>query len=373
YSVHIVSPTTDATGLTSPVDNHVSVTTTNDGSDSADASVEVRRAAIDVAKTADSPSVSAGDQIGFTITVSNNGTGTARNVTVHDLLPTDAGLNWSIDGPDNGCSISGGSLECGPADLAPGFYSVHIVSPTTDATGLSSPVDNHVSVTTTNDGSDTADASVQVRRAVIDIAKVADNPAVSAGDQIGFTITVTNSGTGTARNVSVHDLLPTDAGLSWSIDGPDHGCSISGGSLDCGPADLAPGFFSVHIVSPTTDATGLSSPVDNHASVTTTNDGSDTADASVEVRRAIIDIAKVADSPSVSAGDQIGFTLTVTNGGTGIARNVTVHDLLPTDAGLSWSIDGPNHGCVIIGGSLDCGPADLTPGLYSVHIVSPTT
>ena len=38
----------------------------------------------------------------------------------------------------------------------------------------------------------------------VDIAKVADNPSVSAGDQIGFTITVTNNGAGTARNVSVN-------------------------------------------------------------------------------------------------------------------------------------------------------------------------
>ena len=90
-------------------------------------------------------------------------------------------------------------------------------SATTAATAATSPVDNTANVTTTNDGSDSASASVEVRGASIDIAKVADNPSVSAGDQIGFTITVTNNGTGTARNVAVNDPLPTAPGAK-SID-----------------------------------------------------------------------------------------------------------------------------------------------------------
>ena len=36
---------------------------------------------------------------------------------------------------------------------------------------------------------------------------------MSAGDTIGFTITVTNAGAGEARGVTVTDTLPTQAGL----------------------------------------------------------------------------------------------------------------------------------------------------------------
>ena len=42
---------------------------------------------------------------------------------------------------------------------------------------------------------------------------------MSAGEQIGFTVTVTNTGLGTAKGVSVTDTLPTNAGTNWTIDG----------------------------------------------------------------------------------------------------------------------------------------------------------
>src|SRR5207249_7974657 len=54
----------------------------------------------------------------------------------------------------------------------------------------------------------TASASVEVLGAAIDVAKSADNASVSAGDAIGFTVTVTNNGTGIARNVALNDALP---------------------------------------------------------------------------------------------------------------------------------------------------------------------
>src|SRR5438309_1144715 len=104
--------------------------------------------------------------------------------------------------------------------------------------------------------------------------------------------------------------MTTDTGTSWSIDGGTYAgftnCAIAAGSLTCGPSDLAPSAtYTVHISSPTTAGTATDSPVDNAASVTTSNDCRDSPPASIEVRGAAIDIAKVADNASVSAGDPI--------------------------------------------------------------------
>ena len=49
----------------------------------------------------------------------------------------------------------------------------------------------------------------------IDVEKVADDDSVSAGDQIGFTVTLKNTGEGEAKGIQFTDALP--AGLSWSI------------------------------------------------------------------------------------------------------------------------------------------------------------
>src|SRR5260370_12685822 len=177
--------------------------------------------------------------------------------------------------------------------------------------------------------------------ASITLSKSADQGTVSAGDPIGYVVTVTNTGLSTARNVTVSHTLPTNAGLRWSIDaGATTGTwTITAGVLHFGPVDLSPSTsVHVHITSPTTAAT--CGTVDNSANATTSNDGNPTiGPVPITVNCASITITKTADQGTVSAGDPIGYVVTVTNTGLGIARNVTVSDTLPTNAGLSWSID----------------------------------
>ena len=373
--VHIVSGTTKASCAT--IDNTANVTTGNDGSDQASASTQVLCGDVSITKVADQGSVSAGDTIGFVITVKNNGTGNATTVTVTDTLPTQAGLSWSIDGAnsDAGCSISGGVLTCNFGTLTPGQSKhVHITSPTTKDSCAT--IDNTANVTTGNDGSGQASDSVVVNCAAIDVNKVADAASVSAGDQIGFTVTLSNTGAGTATGLSFTDPLPTGGGaLSWSISPASAGWSISNGNLVFSPTTLAAGAStSVHVIATTTKAD--CGTIDNTATVTTSNDGSDTASASVDVNCADIHLLKVADAGSVSAGDTIGFVITVTNSGAGEARGVTVTDVLPTQAGLNWSIDAANSdsGCSISGGTLTCNFGTLAAGASRhVHITSPTT
>ncbi len=89
-----------------------------------------------------------------------------------------------------------------------------------------------------------------------------------------------------------------------------------------------------------------------------------------------VSITKVADAPSVYAGDPIGFTTTVTSEGPATALNVQVSDTLPTDAGTSWSIDGGSGAgdCSISAGVLSCDFGDMAAfSSLDVHITSPTT
>jgi uncharacterized repeat protein (TIGR01451 family) len=378
-----------------------------------DEPVVVNPSSIHIVKTADAAQVSIGDPIGFTLTVYNTGAGDAKGVTLSDTLPTNAGLSWQIESQGAGwaasCAISAGTLHCGPVTVPGGTteaaskFTVHITSPTTSATGGFCPggggvVDNTGTVTTTNDGSDQSEASTCVGGVDIRIVKTADAAQVSAGDPIGFTLTVSNTGTGDAKGVTLSDPLPTNAGLSWQIASQGSGwggtCAIALGTLTCGPVTVPAGTtqaastFTVHITSPTTAATGGtcsdgSGVVDNTGSVTTTNDGSDQSSASTCVLGASIHILKTADEAQVNAGDQIGFTLTVYNAGTGDAKGVTLSDPLPTNAGLSWQIETQGAGwggtCAIALGTLTCGPVTVPTGAtqaastFTVHITSPTS
>ena len=379
YTVHVTSPTTKATLADSPVSNTAVVNTTNDGSDEATASVAVLPGSIHVTKVADDASVSAQDAIGFTITVTSGGPGAAKGVVLTDTLPTDAGTSWSVNGGTGAAMCAApvaGVLTCTFGEMANGAsYTVHVTSPTTKATLADSPVSNTAVVNTTNDGSDEATASVAVLPGSIHVTKVADDASVSAQDAIGFTITVTSGGPGAAKGVVLTDTLPTDAGTSWSVNGGTGAAMCAApvaGVLTCTFGEMANGAsYTVHVTSPTTKATLADSPVSNTAVVNTTNDGSDEATASVAVLAPDLEIVKLGSAP-VSAGETASFTITVTNHGPGVARNVTLSDQL---AAGSWSIGGVNAASCSINGTnlLTCNFESMTSGTSRSISVSRTT
>jgi LPXTG-motif cell wall-anchored protein/uncharacterized repeat protein (TIGR01451 family) len=214
--------------------------------------------------------VNAGDVIGFTIEVSNDGFGTARNVVLHDPLPAGGDVEWIIEYSDDTCEITGGPpnqvLECAFGDLEAGdFREVHIVSATSGASVGEYPntatasADNHPPV----EGSDT----ILVIGPELSITKTADETPVETGTPIGFTITVSNADgedVGVATSVTLVDPLPAGDGVEWSIDpeyeGPGE-CEITGEVpdqvLECAFGDLEPGdSVSVHVVSATNDNSG---------------------------------------------------------------------------------------------------------------------
>ncbi|HEX9299870.1 MAG TPA: DUF11 domain-containing protein, partial [Actinomycetota bacterium] len=312
----------------------------NVGDNSSTATITVNCPALVITKTADQGTVTAGDGIGFTIEVTNNGAGTAHGVTVTDTLPTNGGLDWSIDAAnsDAGCSITSGVLTCDFGDLGSNeSRSVHIISSTTAAScGV---VDNTAGVTTTNDGGDTASATITVDCPDVFVTKTADAPLVEGGDAIGFLITVGNNGPGTAAGVSLTDTLPTNGGLQWSIDlidgqaqGAQPPCSIDAGVLTCDFGSLAEGAsHTVHITSPT-DGTSCG-VVNNTAIVAALNEpgtagftANDQASASLTVICPAITIVKTVNPVSGNPGDTVTYTYVVTNTGDTTLFNVSVDD-----------------------------------------------
>ena len=163
-------------------------------------------------KTPDAATVSAGGRVGFLLTVANAGPGRATGVTLRDTLPSSAGLAWSIDGGTGAgqCAIAGGVLSCDFGTLASGASrTVHISSPTTAAT--CGTIDNTAIVDPSNDDPVSGSGTVVVQCPDLSVVKTADAGSVSAGSPIGFSITVSNAGPGTASGVTLNDTLPVRA------------------------------------------------------------------------------------------------------------------------------------------------------------------
>jgi uncharacterized repeat protein (TIGR01451 family) len=308
----------------------------------------VQLPALEITKVADAASVSAGDPIRFTVTVTNTGAGSASSVALSDPLPAGTGVDWGIAGTTGSptCSISGTppseTLHCSMSSLAAsGSFSVHVTSATT--TGSCKAYDNTASVQATNIAAIQASASITVNCATLVITKVAHATSVNAGDPIGYVITLTNNGTGTAHGVKVSDTVPTNSGLSWAIDaaGSSASWSLSGGVLSYGGVsgvDLAGGAsVHVHITSPTTSAT--CGTVNNSAAATSTNDGNPTVGpVAITVNCFALGIAKsftgntggtdpILGLPAAAFGDTLHYTLTYTGGGP--LTNAVITDILP--------------------------------------------
>jgi uncharacterized repeat protein (TIGR01451 family) len=391
-TVHVTSATSAQSCAT--YENTASAQASNHAKVQASASTTVKCPNLVITKTADAPSVSAGDPIGFTITVSNSGaagTGVAKSVTLSDPLPTGTGISWSISpayGGPGTCSIASNTLSCSFGDMTPGAtISVHVTSATTAQSCAA--YENTASAQATNNAKVQASASTAVDCPALAITKTADAPTVNTGDPIGFSITVSNSGasgTGTAKAVTLNDPLPGGDGVDWSIApayaGPGS-CSINGTAptqtLTCSFGDMAPGAsISVHIASATTAASAGTYP--NTATASASNTGSVHDSATIDVIPPNVTISKTADDATVSAGDAIGFTVVVGNSGPGVARSVTLDDPLPGGSGVSWSIS-PAYGgqgtCDVTGSApnqtLSCSFGDMVSGASaSVHVTSPT-
>jgi len=137
---------------------------------------KVRKAPnLTIVKTADATSVNAGQNIGFTITLTNTGAADATGVTISDDLPGGPGIDWA-ESPDNpDCSISGSppteTLNCGPVTLAAGTgsISVHVQSATTAAS--CGTYNNLAEFTSTNAGSGSDDATITVNCGALQILK----------------------------------------------------------------------------------------------------------------------------------------------------------------------------------------------------------
>lgn len=369
----IITGSTDAADC-GTLPNTATVASTNEApggpdnnSDSATITVQCPDLTID--KTPDGAVVNAGDDVSFTIVVGNDGPGTAYDVVVDDVLPP--AVTWTIDPAVPGCEIVAGELGCSVDELAAGETISITLTGTTDAAdcGL---LDNTASADASNDDEVSDDGDITVQCPDIGITKVADDDVVSAGSDVGFTVTVSNDGPGTAYDVTVSDDLPD--GLDWTIDPAVDGCAIADGTLSCDLGDLAADSEVAIHVSASTDEDDCGT-ITNEAFADASNDDEVSADDDVAILCPGLNIGKTADDPTVDAGDQVGFTITVSNVDDGVppaegtATDVTVTDPLP--AGFDWSLDPAVDGCAIADGVLSCELGDLEVGdSVDIHVVA---
>lgn len=288
---------------------------------------------LSVTKTADRDGAVPGERVSWDLTVNNLGPSVARDVVLSDPLP--AGLGDVVVDAPAGVACDD-TVVCTIGDLAsgtPAAVTVTIsatVSPEYDEDDLinAASVD---SPTPDPDGTNDSAAAVLPVAASADLSITKTGPTgpTAAGSDIAWTVTVTNGGPSVARTVAVTDTPPaglTDLTATSSVGTCD--------GLSCSLGDIDPQASVTITVEGTIDPGYLGASVVNTATVTSDTPDPDSEDRTATattptVGRADLSLVKEVTPDPVVPGEQVTFTLTVTNEGPSTARDVSVTDALP--------------------------------------------
>ncbi|ANB17311.1 DUF11 domain-containing protein [Dokdonella koreensis] len=290
---------------------------------------------IQVRKTVDNAAPNLGTAVVFTIGVRNAGPNDATGVAVTDALP--AGLDF----------VSAQASQ-GSYDSASGVWTIGAIAngdePTLAITALVQTTDavTNTAIKTAqvendpNPANDQAGVVVNGQAADIQLVKVVDRADPRVGDTVTFTVTATNNGPSAASGVVVTDLLP--AGLQF-VD-----AETSQGTYDAGTGAWAVGALSIAGkaamatltigATVTQDGTLVNTATRTAGDQTDPNPANDSASATVKAG-ASADLRLVKTGPAVAtAGQNVTYTLAVSNAGPSAAGNVMLDD--PAPAGLTF-------------------------------------
>lgn len=217
----------------------------------------------------------------------------------------------------------------------------------------------------------------------LSIAKSANKTLLLAGDTVTYTLTVVNVGTASASSVVVTDDFPEQAYFSYgSCTAGSGSCSQAGGILTWTVGSLAAGASTTLTFTMTVAASGVPTGVTTLNNLATVADSSYCTSAAVSgctsgtVTVSIsgnpnLSVAKTATpNSSLSPGDTVSYSITVSNSGSATATSVLVNDPIPagmaykgsiTATAGSGSFDAVNNAVVFTVGDLAAaGSATLT-------------
>jgi uncharacterized repeat protein (TIGR01451 family) len=303
---------------------------------------------LSLTKIASSQTPQLGTNVTFTITVSNAGPNPATNVAVADALP--AGLTFVSSTPSQGSYVPGtgiwtvGTINSGANATLQITATVATPGAKLNTAQISASDQFDPDSTPNNSaGGEDDQASVTVTPQSIDLtlSKIVNNAAPQVGDNVMFTITVMNTGAIGATSVAVSDSLP--AGLTFVSSTATQGSYSSGTGIWTVGSVAAAGSVTLQIVATVanlgskTNTAQVSAADQTDADSTPGNSApgeDDQASVVVMPQASDLSLTKIVNNATPSVGQNVTFTLTLTNGGPTAATGVMVRDQLP--AGLTF-------------------------------------
>ncbi len=337
---------------------------------------------LSITKTDSPDPVTGGDDVTYTITVTNNGPDDATGVTVMDTLDQTVTLVSAMFNQGSPCTSSGTPevVTCALGDLASGNSAPGTIVVTTPVVTVNSGIGNFVSVTANETDPDVVNNSAQQGTTVLPPAGPAQadlavtktdtpDPVFSGGPQLTYTITVDNNGPDTASGVLLSDTLPS--GVTFVSASASAGqCDAMpdmAGTLNCGLGSLATNENATVTIVVQPNIVAAVDTITNTATVTAIEEdpvpGNNMASEDTTVNPPFADMSVVVGSAPASplVNEQITYSLTVNNGGPSDNTGVMLSVALPSLATFeSASIDQGT--CSEASGTVTCTIGDMAAG-----------
>ncbi|PKL45326.1 MAG: hypothetical protein CVV39_08080, partial [Planctomycetes bacterium HGW-Planctomycetes-1] len=298
-----------------------------------------------------------GETLNYTIIVNNNGNNTLYNVTVNDTVPYGLeilGLNDTI------CDVTGQVVNCSLSNInAAGKINIVIIvkvnsSASREPTVIQNNATGYARDINKNSFNETDDANISVIYPIITVEKtLTSGTVVEAGDYVNYTIKITNTGNGTAHNLTVIDEIQENITFySWNdyTDGTGSVNNYSQDRIYSWNLTKLEGnnYWEINIILYINSEVSAILPnqanvtyhygdgVENETESNLTNDNN-----SIGVGRPDLNVTKDAETtipPNIAKpGDTVNYTVTICNNGTGTAYNITVND---TGLPSNWNYTG---------------------------------
>lgn len=303
---------------------------------------------LNINKTADTTTPRVGDDVTYTITVTNSGDATS-SVTVDDLLPV--GMTYvSYSGTDWMCTNSGQDVNCSYAGVLINGASTSLeVVASVDAGTLGDILTNTACVASDENLTLVCDdENITVASSILQISKGVSDETPYVNAIVTYEINVTNTGPNIAHNVVLNDSLPVDI----------HYIDYTGANWTC--IETLPDVIDCNYISPlgvgetTTVTFGVNvngtAGVDYNNTACTNSDDSttDVCDSVILTPKAtptdvVLSMAKGVDENTPLIGETITYTMAVTNVGDTQATDVNVTDILPPELNFVSASGGGSY------------------------------
>ncbi len=365
-----VPATTAAGTITQPS----SVTATNSPTANASASTTVSVQCDLTVTSSGAPSpVTAGSNITYTQTIYNHGPSNCSTGALTEATPTNTTfVSVGVVTTGGGTwTCGGGPVSCTNPSVPPGstgtITAVYTVNAGTPAGTI---ISDFVLGTTTSRDTNTTDNYATVNIAVtsgtqadLSVTNSATPTPVTAGNNITYTQTVTNSGPATANAPTFTETLPANTTAVSLTSSSGWTC----GALSCtAPSTMASGTtanFTFVVKVNTNVAAGTTiTQTDSVASTTSDpNSGNNSATIGVQVAdSADLSVTNTPNPVPVQQANTITYTQVVNNAGPTSATSVSLINTLPPNA-TATSLTGP-AGWTCTLGTLTCTDPSLSPG-----------